>query len=232
VDAWTALLLGLGGSLHCVGMCGPLALALSGGSNRRAAFLLGRVLYNGGRVLTYVLLGGLFGLLGGWLQMAGWQQTLSVAVGAIILVSTTLTLLRRRLPLASLPARVVDTLKRALGRLLRLESPSGLLSIGVLNGLLPCGLVYVALAGSVTTGGVVQGMTYMALFGAGTIPLMLTTSLMGRLILRPRVQALALRAVPVGMLLLGFWFVLRGLGLGIPYLSPILGADGMAHHGH
>ncbi len=237
MEPWTALLLGVGGSLHCVGMCGPLALALAGGSHSRGRsdrtrFLFGRLLYNGGRIFTYVVLGGLFGLVGGVVHMAGWQQSLSILVGGVILCATMLTLLHRRLPMTSMPGRVVNSVKRGLGRLLRLESLSGLLLIGVLNGLLPCGLVYVALAGSLTAAGPLQGMLYMALFGVGTIPLMLATSLMGRLALKPPVHAMALRAVPVGMLLLGSWFVLRGLALGIPYLSPILGDGSVMHHGH
>lgn len=210
-------------------MCGPLALALSPGSSGRARFVLGRLLYNTGRVLTYAILGGLFGLVGGAIEMAGWQQSLSVGVGLVIIASTIMSLLHRRLPLASIPARAVSSVKSALGRLLRLESATGLLFVGILNGLLPCGLVYLALAGSMTAGGPLQGMIYMALFGAGTIPLMLATSLMGRLLMRPQLQSFARRAVPVGMLLLGAWFVLRGLGLGIPYLSPMLGG-GMHHH--
>jgi uncharacterized protein len=232
VEPWTALLVGLGGSLHCVGMCGPLALALSPGSASKTHFVFGRLLYNAGRVVTYAILGGVFGLLGGVIQVAGWQQSLSVGVGVVIIASTLLSLVHRRLPLASLPARAVSGIKSALGRLLRLESAPGLLLVGILNGLLPCGLVYLALAGSLTAGGPVQGMIYMVLFGIGTIPLMLATSLMGRLLLRPQLQVIARRAVPLGMLLLGAWFILRGLGLGIPYLSPMLGGGEMMHHSH
>ncbi len=230
MEPWTALLVGLGGSLHCVGMCGPLALALSPGRTGKVRFVLGRLLYNMGRVLTYAAMGGLFGLVGGVIHVAGWQQSLSIGVGVVIIASTVLSLLHRRLPLASLPARAVSGIKSTLGGLLRLESAPGLLLVGILNGLLPCGLVYLALAGSLTAGGPLQGMTYMVLFGLGTIPLMLATSLMGPLLLRPQLLVFARRAVPVGMLLLGAWFVLRGLGLGIPYLSPVLG--GGMHAGH
>lgn len=232
MELWTAALVGLGGSVHCVAMCGPLALALTGGGNRgtfSVTFVWGRLLYNGGRLVTYTLLGGLFGFLGGVLHLAGWQQGLSIMVGSVIILAAVLGLLHRRLPLAWLPARTVSVVQQALGRMLRLQSPAGLFLVGVLNGLLPCGLVYFALAGSLTTGSPVAGMAYMALFGAGTVPLMLATALLGRLLVRPSWQLLARRVLPAGMLALGALFVLRGLGLGIPYISPILRAAGGGH---
>lgn len=231
MEPWTALLVGLGGSVHCVGMCGPLALALAGGQDRRARFLAGRLLYNGGRILTYAGLGGLFGVLGGAIELAGLQQGLSVALGVLIIVAALLGQLHRRLPVAPPLTTAVAWLKGALARLLRLESAPGLLLVGILNGLLPCGFVYLALAGSLTTGGALEGMAYMALFGVGTVPLMLATSLTGRLLLRHDLQAFARRALPVGMYLLGALFVLRGLGLGIRFVSPVLGAAG-GGHGH
>lgn len=228
--AWTALLIGLGGSLHCVGMCGPLALSLSGGTDGGLRFVAGRILYNTGRLLTYATLGALFGLVGGAVQWAGWQQSLSIGVGVVILTGTVLALLNRRLPVQSVPARFVGVVKARLAKLLRVDSLPGLLFVGVLNGLLPCGLVYVALAGSLTAGGPVQGAIYMALFGAGTIPLMLATSIAGRALLRPQMLVWVRRAIPAGMLMLGSWFVLRGLGLGIPLLSPAMGGSGMVCH--
>jgi uncharacterized protein len=231
MELWTAALMGLGGSLHCVGMCGPLALALAGGQNRRLAFVVGRLLYNGGRLVTYALLGGLFGLLGGALHIADWQQDLSIGLGAVIILVAVMGMTHRHLPLASLPAQGVAAIKRGLGRLLRLQSMAGLFFVGVLNGLLPCGFVYLALAGSLTTASPAAGMAYMALFGVGTVPLMLATSLFGRLFVRPSLQLYAQRAMPVGMLLLGTLFVLRGLGLGIAYVSPMLHAAG-GGHGH
>lgn len=227
MDLWTAGLMGLGGSLHCVGMCGPLALALTGHGNR-STFVMGRLLYNTGRTTTYALLGALFGLVGGVLQLAGWQQRLSIALGVVILVTTLVGLLHKRLPMAAVPARAVALVRTGLGKMLRLQSPGGLYLTGVLNGLLPCGLVYMALAGSLTTGSPQAGALYMAAFGAGTIPLMLATSLFGRVVARPSLQRFARHALPVGMLALGALFVLRGLGLDIPYVSPALQAG--AHH--
>jgi uncharacterized protein len=233
MEIWTAFLVGLGGSFHCVGMCGPLALALPGSAETRMKFVAGRLLYNFGRVVTYTLMGGLFGLVGRMVQLAGFQQTLSILMGVgIILVALVPLLSRRQLALpASFPTRGIGALKAGLGRLFRSQSCFALLFIGLLNGLLPCGFVYLGLAGSLTTGSAWRGMAYMALFGLGTVPLMLVVSLSGHLV-SVGVRQLVSRLLPIGMVVLGILFVLRGLGLGIPYVSPILdGAMGGHHHG-
>lgn len=231
MEIWTAFLIGLGGSLHCVGMCGPLALALPGGGADRWRLVTGRLLYNGGRVVTYALLGGIFGLVGGMVRMAGLQQTLSIALGAAIILAGLVPLLGRRVVLpGAFLGRGVAALKGSLSRLFQSRNRSSLLFIGLLNGLLPCGFVYLGLAGSLTTGSVAGGMAYMALFGLGTAPLMLAVSLSGQLV-SVDVRQWARRLLPVGMLVLGTLFVLRGLGLGIPYVSPILGGEMTGRHG-
>ena len=162
---WTALLLGLVGSLHCAGMCGPLALALPTTGNARATFVLGRVAYNVGRILTYCLLGAAFGLIGQTLAFAGFQRWVSIAAGLAILLG----LLVFSRSTVSLPvARGVTWIKSGLGALLRRRSLASVFSLGVLNGLLPCGLVYAACAGAVATGDLLSGVEYMAAFGFGT----------------------------------------------------------------
>ena len=104
---------------------------------------------------------------------------------------------------------------------------STLLLFGLLNGLLPCGLVYAALAGAAATGGPLGGALFMAAFGLGTIPAMLAVSLAGRLITAPW-RARFQRAVPVAMAVLAVLFIVRGLSLGIPYLSPDLSPEAVA----
>ena len=231
MEIWTAFLIGLGGSFHCVGMCGPLALALPGGGAYSLHLVTGRLLYNAGRVVTYALLGGIFGLVGRMVQMAGLQQTLSILLGAAIILSGLAPLFGRRVALpGAFLGRGVEALKASLSRLFQSRNRTSLLFIGLLNGLLPCGFVYLGLAGSLTTGSVAGGMAYMALFGLGTVPLMLAVSLSGHLV-SVDVRQWARRLLPVGMLVLGTLFVLRGLGLGIPYVSPILGGDMAGHHG-
>jgi sulfite exporter TauE/SafE len=218
----TALVLGLVGSLHCAGMCGPLALALPPAGKTATGHAAGRLAYNGGRIVTYCALGLLFGLLGKTLLLAGVQRWLSIALGVALLVGLFAS---RQLALWRPMASLVERVKARMSFLLRRRSWAALFGLGLLNGLLPCGLVYVAGAGATATGSLVHGAIYMAAFGFGTIPMMLALSLSGRLIpfsLRLRL----LKVVPVAVFLLASLLILRGMGLGIPYVSPTLSGGG------
>jgi sulfite exporter TauE/SafE len=200
-------------------MCGPLALALPPGGDNRAAFVAGRVAYNLGRLVTYSLIGALFGLLGQGFALAGLQRWVSLIAGAVILIGLVAT--RSKLNLGATATRAVGWLKSGLGQLLRRRTFGALFAIGLLNGLLPCGLVYAAAISAVTTGHVAAGMLYMMVFGLGTVPMMLTLALAGQkiqLALRFKLQ----RLIPYSLALIGALLLLRGLGLGIPYLSPAI----------
>lgn len=229
---WTAFLLGLVGSLHCLGMCGPLALALPAARRQGADFVAGRILYNGGRILTYGVLGVLFGLIGQSLVLAGLQQWLSILAGLFILGYL---LLRRRPAFAvtgaGWVARAVGRLKTSLGGLLKHRSKRALFGIGLLNGLLPCGLVYVALAAAAATGSAGGGLEYMVWFGIGTTPLMLGVSMAGKAV-QGSLHRHFQRLVPVALAAMAVLFLLRGMSLGIPYVSPDLhaGPDAAACH--
>jgi hypothetical protein len=221
MELWTAFMLGLVGSLHCAGMCGPLALALPAGEGRAVNHFVGRLAYNLGRLVTYCALGVVFGLIGKTLLLAGIQRWLSISLGVLLLSGLFLS---RRLALWRPVTAVVDRVKHAMGFLLRRRSADGLLVLGLLNGLLPCGLVYVACAGATATGDLFQGALYMLAFGVGTVPMMLAISLSGRLVpfsLRLKL----LKAVPVAVFLLASLLILRGMELGIPYVSPVLASE-------
>jgi sulfite exporter TauE/SafE len=222
MELWTAFLLGLVGSAHCAGMCGPLALALPPTGRTRGSFLAGRLAYNLGRILTYAALGAVFGLLGQGFAVAGLQRWVSLAAGAVILIG----LLATSRFLSGLPvAHGVNWLKAALGKLLHQRSLAAVFALGLLNGLLPCGLVYVACAAATATGSLLRGVEYMAAFGLGTMPMMLGLTLLGARLqagLRFKLQ----RAVPFALAVVAVLLILRGLSLGIPYLSPDLS------HGH
>jgi sulfite exporter TauE/SafE len=222
----TALLLGFLGSLHCAGMCGPLALALPVGQGGIMGFAAGRVSYNLGRVTTYCLLGVVFGLIGRTLVLAGIQNALSVALGVILILGL---LGFRRWSVSGPITALVSKLKAGISGMMRRRSVFSLGVLGLLNGLLPCGLVYVACAGATTTGNVTEAVEYMAVFGLGTVPMMLGISLSGRLVpLGVRMQLR--RAIPVSVFLLASLLILRGLSLGIPYLSPDLSAGAGCCH--
>jgi sulfite exporter TauE/SafE len=219
---WAGFLFGLLGSFHCVGMCGAIALALPGGRGPR--YVAGRVLYNLGRVSTYALLGAAAGALGQSLRLAGWQQGLSLLSGGLILllVATPERWVGRAAGWLGLAAGL-GRVKAGLAYYYRRPGLGALYATGLLNGLLPCGLVYLALAGALSAPGIRGAAAYMGLFGLGTLPLMLALSLSGQLVplaLRQRLR----RAVPMTALALAGLFLLRGLGLGIPYVSPVLGA--------
>ena len=220
MDFTLAIALGLLGSLHCAAMCGPLQLALPmppGGPGRMVA---GRLLYQSGRIATYCLLGGVAGLAGKSLLLAGLQRWLSVALGLLILVGFFLS---KKLALSAPVVRLVMTLKAAMAAQLHQRSLRSLALLGMLNGLLPCGLVYVALAGAVAAGSLPSAILFMAAFGLGTTPTMLAISLSGRILplsLRVKLRS----AIPVGVCLLAGLLILRGMSLGIPYLSPDLTA--------
>lgn len=216
----SALVLGLMGSFHCAGMCGPIAIALPLPGNSVPRKILGGVLYNLGRTLTYGIMGAIFGLLGQGVQMIGFQQRISVIMGAVMIISVFFpSLFRNQYRMDKSLFAFVGKLKKALGKLFSVRSFSSLFFIGLLNGLLPCGLVYMALAGAIGTGEVVLGSLYMIMFGLGTIPMLLSIAIAGNL-LNTAIRRKINRLIPVLVVVVGIFFVLRGLSLGIPYLSP------------
>src|SRR6266404_6317241 len=141
MHAWTAFILGLVGSLHCAAMCGPLALALPATGNSRSGFFAGRAVYNLGRLLTYCSLGLIFGLVGKTLVLAGIQRWVSIGLGLALLVGLSTS---KRLALSPAVIALVSRLKSSMSAVLRRRSLLSLSVLGILNGLLPCGLVYVA----------------------------------------------------------------------------------------
>lgn len=217
---YTALILGLLGSFHCVGMCGPIAflLPLDRKSKSKRAFQL--ISYHTGRLLMYGALGAIFGSLGRGLNLFGIQQHISIAIGvlmiAVILIPTkTFNRYNFSKPLY----RLVGKLKSAMGKQLKRKDPGTFFTLGYLNGLLPCGLVYMAVFGAVASGSVMDGGLYMLGFGLGTVPLMTAAIYLGNF-LNKNIKQRVVKAIPVIVIIVGALFILRGLGLGIPYISP------------
>ncbi len=217
---YTAFILGLSSSLHCVGMCGPLALALPTGKTRVWQLVPGRLAYQIGRVVTYVLLGALLGLFGEGISIAGYQQSFSLllGVGLIIMAIGSFSVESGAVKIPWIN-RGLLVLRKHMSHWLGRGESYAMFNLGILNGFLPCGFVYLALAGAVSTGEFTSSMAYMALFGLGTWPAMLSMSL-GKLFLPNNFRKWA-RPLMLGMtLVLGSLLIIRGLGLGIPYLSP------------
>ncbi|PCH49303.1 MAG: hypothetical protein COC22_06865 [Flavobacteriaceae bacterium] len=217
---WTAFVLGLAGSFHCIGMCGPIAFVLPVDRSSKTKTFFQTFLYNIGRLISYSLIGLLFGFIGKGLYLAGFQQRLSVLMGVIMIVIIIIPIsLFNRYNFSKPLYKIINQVKLKLGFYLSKKSNKALFLIGFFNGFLPCGLVYMALIGSISTGNSLQGALYMAIFGLGTIPMMSSAILLGNFIsvsFRTKIQ----KAIPVFVVIIGILFILRGLGLGIPYISP------------
>ena len=231
MELLTALTIGFFGSFHCIGMCGPIALALPVPKSSNIIFFGGRVLYNFGRLISYGLMGLLFGLLGKGFAVWGYQQSLSIALGVIIIILLFIPARYKNKVLGmNIILKITEPLKKSIGNLFKKDNLPAFLLIGFLNGFLPCGFVYIGLAGAAATGSLVTGMLFMIMFGLGTVPAMLAVSLFGKLItlnIRRKIS----RAIPVLAFMLAVIFILRGLNLGIPYLSPrMMGPKATMHH--
>jgi uncharacterized protein len=226
----TAISLGFIGSFHCVGMCGPIALALPLNQRSYASKLRGIILYNTGRTFTYAVFGGLFGLLGQSLVIAGYQQMVSISLGLALLVMVILpNRIFSKYKLTGFIYSYIGKLKQTLGSLFKKNSNSSLFFIGTLNGLLPCGLVYLGIAGAIATGNSLQGSLFMAMFGLGTLPAMFTLSMLGNSI-SINVRNKMNKAIPVFVAGTALMLILRGMNLGIPYISPEMSATKPVAH--
>ena len=224
-----AFLLGFAGSLHCAGMCGPLVLALTRASPANSACAAGKVIYQVGRVISYCLIGLMLGLLGSLAKTTGFQRGLSIALGVSLLAGW---FFRAKIPLTTPMWKGTAYLKNTFGGLLRQNTLLSQAVLGSINGLLPCGLVYVAAAGAVASGHPLNSVVWMACFGLGTWPMMLGIHLGGhRIPLPSRFSAGVITRTAV--LVMATLLILRGLDLGIPFVSPNLsmaaGGDGRCH---
>lgn len=220
---WTALVLGLMSSMHCAGMCGPIALALpSSSSVSRFKYVLGRLMYNLGRVLSYSFLGLLVGVLGKGIHLAGYQQLISISIGVLLLLMALFSINPEQITAKFTWVRnFYSFISRKMSPLLRSRNVFSLGLIGVLNGFLPCGMVYVALLAALAVGEVLDSVLYMAMFGLGTIPMMFMLSLVG-VFLQQKYRLWLQRLTPFVIGIFAILLILRGLNLGIPFLSPVL----------
>lgn len=222
---WTAFMIGIAGSFHCVGMCGPIALALPSRFGSGISIVFSRILYNLGRIFTYALLGALFGLFGKAIALAGIQQAISIALGVAMLAMAFFSVnLESNFIALPFLVKLNGFVKNKLGMLLKTNSQSSLFAIGLLNGFLPCGFVYLGLAGAITTGTVLNGISYMVLFGLGTFPLMFATSMLGS-IMSINARNFFRKITPAMFIVFACLFIVRGMNLGIPYLSPKINTE-------
>lgn len=217
---FSALFFGLISSLHCIGMCGPIAMMLPVDHKNPTKKALQILTYHFGRLTAYGFLGLAFGLLGKGLFIAGFQQNISIAVGVLmIIIAIVPEKVFARYNFSKPIYKVISSIKSSLGNQFKRKTFDALFSIGFLNGLLPCGLVYAALFGAIAMQNEVLGVAYMLLYGIGTIPLMSVVVYASGFMsvpLRSKLQ----RIIPIITIGIGILFILRGLSLGIPFISP------------
>lgn len=212
-----AFFIGLFGSVHCIGMCGPLAFAIPSMQKSMLWMVWDKLLYNTGRIITYTILGLVFGLLGKQLWLAGLQQGISVISGCLIAFAAVSRMAKR----SFIKSLRFNALLKPFNQLIvyAINRKAGHLIIGMLNGLLPCGFVYMALIGALNTDSAIAAGKFMMSFGFGTLPLMLVATVGSQMFTQPLRLRLN-KVIPYFMLFLGAWFIMRGLNLNIPYLSP------------
>jgi sulfite exporter TauE/SafE len=219
--ATAGVLLGLVSSFHCVGMCGPLALALPMHHLQRTQQFLCIGLYNLGRVITYSALGALFGWAGRGIYIAGFQQWFSITMGFVVLLLAVLYYFLSTPVSPTWMQQFHYRVQQWMGRLLQSPNPLRYILLGMANGLLPCGMVYLAIAGTLSTSSVSESILFMASFGSGTLPAMLALSFFGvhiKLSVRQHIK----KAMPYFVTAMAVLLILRGLNLGIPFVSPVL----------
>ncbi len=214
--------LGAAGSLHCAGMCGPLSLALPVQHFSPVNKFLALFLYQVGRVITYSVIGLLFGLAGRRLFISGYQQWFSIGMGIFVLALAGLYFLSKKRIHLSFLSPFYQSVQGIIMRILRSStSVMSFLLLGMANGLLPCGMVYIALATSLSFAQIGESVLFMAMFGAGTLPAMLFIGYAGVMI-KPELRSVFRRLTPVFISLMGVLLILRGMNLGIPFISPEL----------
>ena len=217
---YIAFMMGLLGSFHCVGMCGPIALMIPIKQNNFIIKTSQILFYFLGKTLTYSLLGVLFGVLGRGLFIREYQQNFSIFIGICIIFIGFFSIFNIKIKSIENPILIaLSSIKSALGKQLRKKTFFSVFSIGFLNGFLPCGLVYMALFSALAMADIGQTTLYMAFFGLGTMPLMFIFILLGNF-LSLKVRIYIQKAIPFFIILIGILFIIRGLGLGFHFISP------------
>ena len=217
---FAGFILGLLGSLHCIGMCGPIAMILPVSKTNTTKKHIQILLYHFGRIVTYSLLGTVFGLVGKGLLLTGVQQQLSIIIGILMILLIVFPKISHTLTFKISPlTTVLNKLKLQLGLYLKKESYYAIFTIGFFNGFLPCGMVYLALVGAIAMESLFESTLYMFLYGLGTVPL-LSVLIYVKDAFSNTFRNQLQKAIPVFVVVIGVLFIVRGLGLGIPYLSP------------
>jgi sulfite exporter TauE/SafE len=217
---YTAFIFGLISSLHCIGMCGPIAMMLPVDRKHQTKKVTQIMTYHLGRLVAYATIGLIFGLLGKGFFLAGIQQKLSIFIGISMIIFVLIPEnIFAKYNFSKPVFKLISIIKTRLGSQFKNKSYSSLFTIGLLNGFLPCGMVYVALFGAIAMQSASLGVLYMVLFGLGTVPLMSSIVYINSFLTNP-IRNHIQKIIPYFAVAIGILFILRGLGIGIPYISP------------
>lgn len=202
---WTAVVLGLAGSLHCAGMCSPLAMAVTA----RKPFMLHKIVYNTGRVLTYGLMGVVAAAFGSLFSLTVYQGVLSFTMGAVFLLMGIGAITGINIPVFTTGVnKLTGKLKQLFGFWLQKKQAGAVFVMGMLNGLLPCGLTYLALTYCFILPGPADGFIFMLLFGLGTWPVMVGFSWLMGLGFKSLTRHYN-RIAMISFILVGVWLMAR-----------------------
>lgn len=217
---FAGFILGLTSNFHCVGMCGPIALAIPLDRSSKIKTLMGALLYNGGRVLMYGILGLIVGSIGLTIETMGVLQWMSILAGVLMIAYAWRKYIHFIHPTLKFEG-INHFVSKNIGKLLKVKSNWKLIPMGMLNGILPCGMVFAGLFNAAIAGSMIDGGLGMIAFGVGTLPMMLAVSFFaGRLNSELRIKFNAI--VPYLLTVVGLMIILRGMNLGIPFVSPKL----------
>lgn len=215
IELWAAFTLGLLGSLHCVGMCGPIVMALPLTASEKNKIVFQSGLYHLGRITTYGLMGLLLGVLGWGITLAGYQKWISIGLGIFLVISAfSAVSLEQKIFSSGYPQKILQSIKSLMRKNLSIRSPLSAFRIGLLNGILPCGMVYIALAGALVFGNVLTSGLYMFSFGLGTIPLMLAVMIFGKM--NWKITRQFQRFSPILIAAFGLLLIYRGIAVHLP----------------
>lgn len=215
-ELWIAFTLGLFGGFHCLGMCGPIAMVLPFQATHKWKTLINVLLYNFGRVVTYTMLGLIPGLIGSSLRLAGLQQWLAIITGVALIFTVVFSInVDRELSRISIFGKASALAKKIMSKNIKRHHQSTLFITGLANGLLPCGMVYIAFAGAFLQQGILDSMLYLFAFGLGTLPLMIIASLSTQLI-SGNVRHLLRKLYPGFIMIIGLLLIIRGLEIELP----------------
>ena len=221
---WSAFILGLLGSWHCVGMCGPIAMMVPGSKGKNRVVAAG--LYHFGKIMSYALIGSLFGLFTAFITSLKVQSWITISAGIFIgilaFAPTLLNYVERK------GFKIFNGLinfKNKISKALNKNKAEYGFYIGFFNGFMPCGLVYIAAIGAMVQPSVIESVGYMVLFGLGTIPF-LSLAIFTSGFIKERLRLHSSKVRTVAFIAISIFMIWKGYnGLKIEIEQPQEGED-------